>query len=385
MNVPEKDRRVFEKFRAHVKELRETRFGKAILDSSTATVQWSEGTTPSMPKFDEDDFRSFILGVRLLAQNNDRVSLGKIWDLAVETFDVNDPSHDWLARFNRARMPYNLHIMCENSFADTDGNSYTYAEIVDVFLWGKYSHLKEQHESTLKKWEESPLTFQLMKQSFVFSMGILLDCAEKLSNEIDLALSGKKESACNVDEAPTAESAFRFNPKMRKQVQDLSEEVVAFAKFRLKLMTSLVKSIERHASEMGGVSPASLDPHNEREDGLGSAKNLSSLGEVIGYEIGFSGARVSVNGEELDPDRSITFEITHTEKWDTKVTIYSEFSPTSIVVIPRFSDDVGEAIHAASDHCTALFDGWPLPEAKVSEAFNKAALQQQGFPGKSTV
>lgn len=374
MNTPKNPNQAFDIFHKHVAEIRNTRFGQALLDPSTTSVQLTSatGSLPSMPNVDEDDFRSFILGARLLAQDNDRVSLRRIWELAVETFDKNDPSHQWLARFNCARMPYNLHIMCDSPWAESDNTTYTHADIVDIFLWGKYSHLKEQHEKTLHRWMANPITYELMKQSFILSMHLLLECAENLSKEILAASSGDTQPPSRSERGKESNRLDIYNIEMRNQVRNLAKEVVAFATTRLKLMKALIEAVERCAKILANTEPSRLDPHNERRNGLGSGGSLSPLGEVITYEIFFPGARLFANNINIDPDRSVTFEITHTNDWNTQVTVFSDFSHQSVVLIESDSDDFSRALEAISIHCHSIFDSWPLDDKALELALEHA-------------
>lgn len=183
-----KDLETFEDSGRLVRDLRNSRFGQSLLQEKALSVGWSsKDPTPKFEDFDEDDFRSFLLGCRMLLQKNDRLSMENIWGIAVNIPD--DPEGEWLARLNRARNPYILHSWNKAPFPDQDGRIYKFEEIVKVFLYGSYAHSDEKKRAILRKWEQSPKTLVFMKQMFAMSMKLLLERAELLLEEIESALA----------------------------------------------------------------------------------------------------------------------------------------------------------------------------------------------------
>lgn len=191
---------MFEDFGRLVRELRNSRFGQALLKQDSLAVIWrgATDTTPNFRDFDEEDFRSFLLGCRMLLQKNDRLSLENVWRIAV---DIDDPKGEWLVRMNRARTPYILHEMNVAPFPDHEGNELTFEHIVKVFLYGQYAHSDEKKRAVLRRWERSPQTLILMKQMFAVSMKLLLERAEAMVEEIEAGLEtgdfSAEGSICN--------------------------------------------------------------------------------------------------------------------------------------------------------------------------------------------
>lgn len=182
------DLETFGDFGRLVRDLRSSRFGQSLQRERSLAVGWSsQDATPRFRDFDEEDFRSFLLGCRMLLQKNDRLSMENIWTIAVHI--PNDPDGNWLARLNRARTPYLLHSWNTAPFPDQDGKIYQFEEIVKTFLYGSYAHSDEKKREVLRKWEREPKTFMLMKQMFALSMKILLERAELLIEEIEAALA----------------------------------------------------------------------------------------------------------------------------------------------------------------------------------------------------
>lgn len=151
-------------FVQHVDSLSQCRFASKILSNEALTLRKIDDGPLHFVDVDEDDCRSFLLGVRLLVQDRDGISLRKIWDILACVDDL-----DLLKTVNQARAPVFLALDSPAMFADPKGNSITNQEVFDTFMYGGYAHRDKAHSKKFKEWEASE---QFMSLKLIFLMSV---------------------------------------------------------------------------------------------------------------------------------------------------------------------------------------------------------------------
>jgi hypothetical protein len=168
-------------FVSHAKELRQSRFGQKVLAQSTVTVQTDGGFVGA----DEEEFRSFLLGCRLLIQNNERVSVFKIWTTCKSLMGVSDA----FAPINAQRWMLNEYLDKPAPIPDHTGASLTNRQIVDTFLYGSYAHLDRTNAARLRAWQSSPRQYYPLKLMFILALKVLLQTSGAISDVIEAWIS----------------------------------------------------------------------------------------------------------------------------------------------------------------------------------------------------
>ena len=72
----------------HVTSLSQFRFASIIVSNERLRLHGTESRAMDFIDLDEDDCRSFLLGIRLLIQDRDGISLKKIWDILATVDDL---------------------------------------------------------------------------------------------------------------------------------------------------------------------------------------------------------------------------------------------------------------------------------------------------------
>jgi hypothetical protein len=159
-------------FVRHIRTLADTRFAKAVLSKETITLRSTTAWQASeIVNFDEEDCRSFLLGCRLLLQNNDRVSIGRIWKI----FKDRIKNDAWFIRINPPRWMLNDFLDQRTMFA-TPHDAVTNRELLDTFLYGSYAHLEARHRTRFREWEGHK-QYPFLKLSFLAVLQVLFKCA----------------------------------------------------------------------------------------------------------------------------------------------------------------------------------------------------------------
>ena len=162
-------------FVRHVRDLGRLRFAKAVLAQPSITLRMSAKLPAGeFLNFDEEDCRSFLLGCRLLMQDNDRVSVGRIW----KTFANRTNDDAWFARINPPRWMLNEYLDRDADFAAPGGRSVTNRVILNTFLHGSYAHLNPDHRKRFLRWEAHP-QFHYMKLLFLMAVKVLYQCSSE--------------------------------------------------------------------------------------------------------------------------------------------------------------------------------------------------------------
>ncbi len=164
-------------FVRHVRGLGEFRFAKAVLAQRGITLQMSpKSPAGEFLNFDEEDCRSFLLGCRLLMQNNDRVSVARVW----KTFADKANDDAWFAKINPPRWMLNEYLDRDAEFAAPGGGSVTNLLILHTFLHGSYAHLNRDHRGRFLQWEAHP-QFHYMKLLFLMAVKVLYRCSSEMA------------------------------------------------------------------------------------------------------------------------------------------------------------------------------------------------------------
>jgi hypothetical protein len=181
-----------EAFVALVKELRSSRFSHNVLAQDAVTLR-TRGVFDDVEfvGVDDDEMRSFLLGCRLLIQNNDRVSLGNIWKACNDFADISErfpainAQHWMLNDFLDQHAPVT---------ADETGTSVTHREILTTFLYGSYAHLERTHAARLRRWQSSPATYHVLKLTFILVLKVLLQTAGAIADNVEISLRNERDA-----------------------------------------------------------------------------------------------------------------------------------------------------------------------------------------------
>lgn len=175
-----------EAFISHVAELKASRFGQKVLAQKSVTLRASRAFSDvEFVGVEEDEFRSFLLGCRLLYQNNERISIFNIWTACKNTMGVSER----FAPINAQRWMLNDYLDQAATIADHAGKSLTNREVLETFLYGSYAHLDRKHGATLREWQSSPRQYYPLKLMFILAVKILLQTAGNMSSEIETWIS----------------------------------------------------------------------------------------------------------------------------------------------------------------------------------------------------
>ena len=154
-------------FVSHINDLSGYKFSARLLDLKQLTLEGSESKPIDFVNFNEDECRSFLLGIRLLTQDRDGISLKRIWEIVATSEDL-----DQLKLLNQARTPAMLTLMDSAMFADPNGIDMTNQEVFDTFMYGAYAHKDRKHRVRFEQWQATA-TFPFYKLNFLMIVGII--------------------------------------------------------------------------------------------------------------------------------------------------------------------------------------------------------------------
>lgn len=107
MNLSTEDIEDLVLFVEHVSELRSSKFAQRVLSPKDITYTWTSGSSRGeFINFDEEECRSFILGCRLLMQDNDRTSIRRVWLM----FKDQVKKQEWFMKVNPPRWMLNDYL-----------------------------------------------------------------------------------------------------------------------------------------------------------------------------------------------------------------------------------------------------------------------------------
>lgn len=167
-------------FVEQVNQLRSSRFGQRVLSQRSVTLQSVGDNEPKLMNFDEEECRSFLLGCRMLMQNNERISIGRVWILFKDVIQ----EADWFVRINPPRWMLNDYLDQEMIFAEPTGDIATNRQLVDTFLYGSYAHLNRDHRKRFKTWEADP-QFHSLKLLFLLGLKVILEMSGRMSDTVE--------------------------------------------------------------------------------------------------------------------------------------------------------------------------------------------------------
>lgn len=179
-------------FVSHIGELRHSRFGQKILAQNTVTMRI--GGSYDYVEFvgvDEEEFRSFLLGCRLLIQNNERISVFNVWTTCKSLMGVSDG----FAAINAQRCMLNDYLDTPAPITDHTGASLTNRHILDTFLYGSYAHLDRAHSARIRDWQTSPRQYYPLKLTFIMALKVLLQTSGAISDQIEAWTSNEPNVA----------------------------------------------------------------------------------------------------------------------------------------------------------------------------------------------
>ena len=165
-------------FIAHVEDLSTYKFANRLLDLKQLRLEGLATEPMDFFDFNEDECRSFLLGVRLLTQDRDGISLKRVWEIVATVDDL-----DQLKALNQARTPAMLTLMDSAMFADPDGREMKNQEIFDTFMYGAYAHKDLNHRTRFQKWKSSN-SFPFLKLNFLMIVSIIYRSSINLSKTV---------------------------------------------------------------------------------------------------------------------------------------------------------------------------------------------------------
>lgn len=184
-------------FVSHVESLASCRFSRTILSNEALRLQGTDSGPMDFVDLDEDDCRSFLLGLRILVQNRDGLSLRKIWKILATADDL-----ELLGSINRARSPVFLALDCPAMFGDPDGNTVSNQLVFDTFLYGCYAHLDKLHRKRFKEWNASS-SFPFLKLIFLMMVQIVYSQSIEMASIVRKVLLKNPEKQPNKTVHPT--------------------------------------------------------------------------------------------------------------------------------------------------------------------------------------
>lgn len=129
----------------------------------------------------EEALKSLILTLRLFIQNNDRISISNVSRIMEElNFD-----NTVIDKYNNSRR--NLNRDLESVAVIYNNESITYNKIIEVFIYGYYSHLDNQNYQYYKNWKNSKYVLAFKKVDLLHAINnilrFLLSIEEMVKNE----------------------------------------------------------------------------------------------------------------------------------------------------------------------------------------------------------
>jgi hypothetical protein len=174
-------------FVSHVQELRQFRFGQKVLARSTVTLRSAGTDQPEFVGLDEEEFRSFLLGCRLLIQNNERISVFNVWKGCEALMGISES----FTPINANRWMLNDYLDREAPIVDHNGDSLTNRQILETFLYGSYAHLERAHVARLREWRSVPNQYYPLKLMFILALQVLLKTCGAISEQIEIWISNE--------------------------------------------------------------------------------------------------------------------------------------------------------------------------------------------------
>ena len=98
-----------------------------------------------------------------------------------------------------------------------------------------------------------------------------------------------------------------------------------------------------------------------------------SFGEAVFVCQTFAGARTTIEGTDIDPDRALEIAIGHTDDWMPVIRIASSLLDRPIEIVGTTDAAMREAIHSAHD---AIFCDWPLTTQELDELIRRQLSDQ---------
>ncbi len=175
-----------------VEELNSLRLAQSVLGKQTITVQvQTDWEKARLIDFDEEDCRSFLLGSRLLIQDNERISLRLLPSL-LEECGCGEALKD-LVEGERFLINLSLDEPC--MVAAPRCGSVTNRDVFETFMWGCYAHrcMNPLHRERFLQWQTDTRQFMALKVIFLLMLKIILQAASRIATGIRIEL----ESASN--------------------------------------------------------------------------------------------------------------------------------------------------------------------------------------------
>ena len=172
-----------------VAELSTSRLGREVLSQRNITMRMSGNWSKiEIINFDEEGCSSFLLKCRLLIQNNERISLFRVWTLCEKR--IANP--DLFGRINPPRWMLNQYLDENSLFAVPGGGLITKRLLMDTFLYGSYAHLNRVHRRRFRQWQQDPKQFHVLKLEFVMGLQIVLKSAQLMAAVVSDWLAAQK-------------------------------------------------------------------------------------------------------------------------------------------------------------------------------------------------
>jgi hypothetical protein len=179
-----------ETFVADVKELISSRFGRNVLAQNAVTLRTDQAfDTVEFVGVDDDELWSFLLGCRLLIQDNERISGFQHLDcLPKSDGHFGMLRCDQCAEMDAERLSRPRSVDCGSR-----RETLTHREILKAFLYGSYAHLDRIQAERLQQWQTFPAVNYSLKLTFFLVLKVLLQTSGVMSEHVATWLQRERD------------------------------------------------------------------------------------------------------------------------------------------------------------------------------------------------
>jgi hypothetical protein len=152
-------------FVSRSERLLRSRLSQNILSNQLGyTFTWVEGIGSHVeyPDCNEDDRDAFILSLRLFIQNNDRISIYNVSNV-IESLPLSESNKQI---FQEQRTELNRYLDSPPIFTAA-GTPETNRELLNVLVYGEFSHLDSKLRPLFLKWVDDPIVWPHMQTQFL--------------------------------------------------------------------------------------------------------------------------------------------------------------------------------------------------------------------------
>jgi len=164
MNIENQIKRL-QLFNEKVNLINEFRFARKVAEEQVGAIaEYKKGNGWKAIYIgpDEESIHAVVNTIRMFIQDNDMLSLKKM-DSFYSSLPISNGIRD---KFHDARMTLNKELDSRTHWSIEENRNLTYRDILDIFIYGHYSHTNAKKQRTFKELSETPF-FPLMQADFV--------------------------------------------------------------------------------------------------------------------------------------------------------------------------------------------------------------------------